>query len=226
MTNLYPHFEETFEDELFSRAERKSLRDLVADSQPTDQELGVLRSKLFDFARTRLQESAPIVVLDWLENANKALIQKSAPAVDTRVFFSPYDDCVGVILAQIRAARSNFQVSVFTISDNRIADELIAAHRRKIAVKIITDNDKSTDMGSDVERLAEVGIPVRMDNTTSHMHHKFAIVDNSIAMTGSYNWTRSASKHNRENILLTNDQKAIRLFQKEFDLLWNELTDY
>ena len=41
--------------------------------------------------------------------------------------------------------------------------------------------------------LAELGVAVRIDRSEHHMHHKFALFDDAILATGSYNWTRSAA---------------------------------
>jgi phosphatidylserine/phosphatidylglycerophosphate/cardiolipin synthase-like enzyme len=52
------------------------------------------------------------------------------------------------------------------------------------------------------------------------MHHKFAVFDKAKALTGSYNWTRSAATSNRENILVTDDPRAVEGFGREFERLW------
>lgn len=51
------------------------------------------------------------------------------------------------------------------------------------------------------------------------MHHKFCIIDNSIAITGSYNWTYYAETRNIENILVTDDKNIVNLYSKEFSRL-------
>ncbi|WP_157481112.1 MULTISPECIES: hypothetical protein [unclassified Lysobacter] len=39
------------------------------------------------------------------------------------------------------------------------------SHRRGIAVRLLTDNDKRHDDGSDIARLREHGVPVRIDDS-------------------------------------------------------------
>ena len=60
-----------------------------------------------------------------------------------------------------------------TITDNRIADLIVTAHRRGVARRIVTDNDQANDEGSDVERFIQAGIPVRLDRSEFHV----ALVD-------------------------------------------------
>jgi phosphatidylserine/phosphatidylglycerophosphate/cardiolipin synthase-like enzyme len=89
-----------------------------------------------------------------------------------------------------------------------------------IQIRIITDDEKVDDHGSDIKRLAAAGIEVRIDNSVNHMHHKFALFDNRRVLTGSYNWTRSAADDNQENILLTDDKRAVAAYRDEFEKLW------
>jgi cardiolipin hydrolase len=112
---------------------------------------------------------------------------------------------------------------VFTLSDDRIAHEVIAAHARGVNLRFVTDNDKEFDAGSDVARLRTAGVPIRVDRTDAHMHHKFALFDGLWLLNGSYNWTRSACDHNEENLVVTNQPQLVRQFQQQFDMLWDEL---
>ena len=90
----------------------------------------------------------------------------------------------------------------------------------EVRVRVVTDNDKSFDRGSDAARLRAAGIALATDQSDAHMHHKFAIVDESLLLTGSYNWTRSAYRENQENILVTEERTVVRSFQETFDALW------
>jgi len=142
----------------------------------------------------------------------------------TEAHFSPGEDCRRQLLDLVIAARETLYISVFTISDDRLSDAIIAAHKRGIQVRLITDNDKALDQGSDIARLIDHGIDVRMDNTANHMHHKFAVVDKHILVNGSFNWTRSATDYNQENILVTNEPKLVAAYLGEFDSLWDEFS--
>ena len=51
------------------------------------------------------------------------------------------------------------------------------------------------------------------------MHHKFCVVDNDIAITGSYNWTYYAENRNIENIVITDNKEVIAQYKKEFSKL-------
>jgi phosphatidylserine/phosphatidylglycerophosphate/cardiolipin synthase-like enzyme len=52
------------------------------------------------------------------------------------------------------------------------------------------------------------------------MHHKFALFDGQLLLNGSFNWTRSASLNNEENLLVTDNVVLVRSYQQQFELLW------
>ena len=140
--------------------------------------------------------------------------------MENQVYFSPGEDCVNHIIDLINEAYTQLDICVFTISDDRISRALVEAMKNGVEIRIISDNFKVEDTGSDIEDLSRVGIPVKLDTTDNHMHHKFMIVDNKIVLTGSYNWTRSAALYNQENILSMDDEEVVSKFSNEFEKLW------
>lgn len=140
-----------------------------------------------------------------------------------RAYFSPGNDCLNAIITAIQQAEHAVKICVFTISDDRITAAIRQAHAAGIQVKVLTDNEKLFDKGSDIRELALAGVLIRVDVTQYHMHHKFAIIDNEVLLTGSYNWTRSAANYNHENLLVTNQPALVNAFLTEFDSLWQQL---
>ena len=225
MQDILKELEASIADEYFSRSEKKSIRSLVRQSQPTEHELSVLRSKVFDMAQERINADNFSFIMQWTENALKALIVTSTEQAD-EVYFSPGESCRTTIINLIRSATRTLDICVFTISDNPISKAIIEAHQKGIAVKILTDDDKSEDRGSDIAWFHREGLSIKVDETSDHMHHKFMVVDGKVAMTGSYNWTRSAAEYNFENLLVTRDPAVVKSFLKEFDRLWRKMVDY
>ena len=140
--------------------------------------------------------------------------------MENQVFFSPGEDCVNHIIDLINEAYNQLDICVFTISDDRISRAIVDAMKNGVEIRIISDNFKVEDTGSDILDLSRVGIPVKLDKTENHMHHKFMIIDKTIVLTGSYNWTRSAALYNQENIISTDDELVISKFSNEFEKLW------
>ncbi len=143
-----------------------------------------------------------------------------------QIAFSPGPQCKEIIFSCIKSASKSLDIAVFTISDNEISNEIIAARKKGVKVRVLTDNDKACDEGSDIGLLADAGIPVKVDNTSNHMHHKFAIIDNHSVLTGSYNWTKSAEKFNQENVVVIAEKEVVMAFQKEYNRLWDKLSEF
>ncbi|NQZ57334.1 MAG: endonuclease [Lentisphaeraceae bacterium] len=216
--------EKIFSDNKYSRSEKNALEHVIETKNFNERELALLRSQLFDSVREHFTKKEDRSIISCLENILKTLLPKPAPhtasAVET--FFSPGNDCLKAIRTQIRQARSSIDICIFTISDDRISKEIISAWERGIKVRIVSDNDKQYDRGSDIKRLQQEGIPVVTDLTDNHMHHKFAIFDKCIVLCGSYNWTRSAAIYNNEDILVLDNPTSVAAFRGEFEKLWKE----
>lgn len=214
----------SIEDEIFSRSEKRSLKALIGEKPLDHDQLNFLRSKIYEIANERASAENFPFILEWIRNANSALITPAKDSSDA--FFSPGDACRNVIIESIRSAIKKIDICVFTISDDRITEAIIDSHKRGKDIKVITDNDKSEDLGSDIAQLAKEGVAVKMDSTPNHMHHKFMIADDNTLITGSYNWTLSAARYNHENVLLTKDGGVVKSFLKEFGQLWNKMEYY
>lgn len=84
--------------------------------------------------------------------------------------------------------------------------------------------------------LARAGIPV-IDDTedgskgSGLMHHKFAVFDGEVVLTGSANWTHSgffgdigrpASRGNAENLVEVRHAEVAQAYAQEFALMWGD----
>ena len=213
----------TLDDQRLSRAEKRALKEHVETADAA--EVDWMRAVAFQVARRELDDDKRTRhVLSWLEDVVKILRPASADAPPpSGAFFSPGDEPLQKITGLLAGARESVDICVFTITDDRIAKAILAAHKRDVRVRIISDDDKAFDRGSDVRDLNDAGIEVRVDQTRHHMHHKFAIFDRSQLLTGSYNWTRSAAAHNYENVIVTSDMRLVGSFVDMFDRLWRDL---
>ena len=219
--------QQTLDDHRLTRSERRALRDTLTDFIKDQASQIKCHQTAFELARNNIDQVNSSAVLEWLEDVSQVIRQAAEPdqtATDAEVVFSPGDHCWQRIASLLKSSRHSVDICVFTITDYRITSAILDAHGRKVAVRVITDNDKAFDKGSDVERLARAGVDVCVDQTEHHMHHKFAIFDRKRLLTGSYNWTRSAAASNEENFIIVDDARLLTQFQDEFDRLWKEFS--
>lgn len=206
--------------------EKKTLKVKIKEAKLNKRDLDFLRSKIFDIAVANQHVLSKPELIDWIESCNKLSLPAKTESTDNYAFFSPGKSCRSAIISKIKSAKNTLKICVFTISDNEISSEIIKAYKRGVAVKILSDNDKSFDMGSDIEQLSKTGVKIKIDQSDSHMHHKFCLIDHEYLITGSYNWTRSAAERNQENIVISKDVSLIRSFNNEFEKLWERLVEY
>lgn len=219
---------QTLADRRLSGSERDALRQLLEQNGYNQQALDTVRARAFDLVRQHVSDPQTAELLKWLEDVVKQLrpigVAKSAgPPARAAAMFSPGDDCTGQIIRLFQNCRQSADVCVFTITDDRIRNAILDAHRRGVAVRVITDNDKANDLGSDIYELEQAGVAVRMDRTPFHMHHKYAIFDGEHLLNGSFNWTRGAARDNQENIVVCGDPALVAAFAKAFEKLWGQL---
>lgn len=212
----------SLEDLALSRSEKREIKQHLARFAGDNVAQAKARQLAFQLANRAIDEFGQITAMDWLQDIIK-LLYSSENQVKAAAYFSPGDDCLHRIRRFIGEARESLDICVFTITDDRIVQRLGEALDRKVRIRIISDDDKSEDRGSDLDRLLRMGIECRFDRTEAHMHHKFALADNSHLLTGSYNWTRSAATVNDENIIVTDHPRLIDNFSSRFSSMWRNL---
>jgi len=225
MQDLLESLERSIVDAQLTTVEKHQLAAALRARPWRPDQLRQFRNHAFELVleharRPELSASMPQLV-EWLADVVRVLDQVMSPVeLQTEVWFSPGLECRSALLSYLLAAKKRIDICVFTIADDDISAAIVAAHDRGLAVRIISDNDKRFDSGSDIRRIQAAGIPVVVDESEAHMHHKFVIFDQRWLLNGSFNWTRSASSVNEENLVATNDPQQVRRFSAQFERLW------
>ena len=214
---------ESAQDFTLDAGEKLELREL--GQQLDAGRIRFLRNRAFDIARDAMrgEPGATLEVLRWLEQVVKTLdaADQAAPVVSS-AYFSPGDTCLRRLCDLMRGCRDTLDICVFTIADDRLTEAILDCHARGVQVRVVSDNDKQYDSGSDIDRLRAQGVQVRVDDAPSHMHHKFALFDGRVLANGSFNWTRSATRDNDENLVVSDDANLVRVFGLQFGKLWQQ----
>ncbi|XP_032086946.1 mitochondrial cardiolipin hydrolase [Thamnophis elegans] len=179
-------------------------------------------------------------LLDWLLGRQRASSSPPPPPVSEVIFFPskvtcteellagvpcvcplPHDEsALGRLLARVLSARRSLDLCLFAFSSPQLGRAVILLHRRGVRIRLVVDADYMALRGSQIGPLRTAGIQVRHDQDLGYMHHKFAIVDEKVLITGSLNWTTQAIQTNRENVLVLEDQALVNIFQAEFEKIW------
>lgn len=138
-------------------------------------------------------------------------------------FFFPNKANVKKLVKWIKMAKKNINICVFNLTNDDLAAAVIERHNAGVKVRVVSDDECMTNKGSDIQKLADAGIPVRTDDApTFHMHNKFMIVDDLFLLTGSFNWTFQAGSSNQENLLVVDHPYYIEKYTAEYEKLWDQ----
>lgn len=141
--------------------------------------------------------------------------------------FSSKDKIAKKLIHEINQTQKRIYAAVYMLTYKPIAKALInAKEKRHVDVQIVTDKSCIECKYNKIEKLKKHGIDVfvfkpkniKNKRHADLMHHKFALFDNK-TWTGSYNWTRSASKKHKENVIYIDDPDACKKYEAEFETL-------
>lgn len=183
-----------------------------------------LRSHLFNEAKKLQLRDPRSDVLDWLQTCFHQIDRYTFRM--HQVYFSPGYDILDNLRDLVYRAKDSLDLCIFSITDDRLAKAIQAAHHKDVVVRIITDDLKTNDHGSKIRLLRDLGIRIKIDHSRFHMHNKFGILDGRMAFTGSFNWTKTATRSNQENLLVTSNHDIVRQYCEEFERLWLEMYKY
>ena len=137
------------------------------------------------------------------------------------------------VLRLINSSQNSIKVCMFQAvfyplqSDspsNQLLHALIAAHIRGVKVEVVLDNGGSLvevakSNAEAAQFLKKAGVAVFMDSEQVTTHTKFLVIDNSIAVFGSTNWTYSALAKNHELNAVVYSSEAARGMNDYFEMV-------
>ncbi|MGL5318930.1 MAG: phospholipase D-like domain-containing protein [Bacteroidales bacterium] len=119
---------------------------------------------------------------------------------------SYFKDLEKEVRSRLEQATTRISVAVAWFTNPRLLDELIRLLRAGGSVEVMLVDDEINRKGLDFEEYLSLGGKLYWIDPQMHglMHNKFCVIDASISMTGSYNWTNKAS-YNHENLVINDE---------------------
>ena len=121
------------------------------------------------------------------------------------VCFTPPENCAIKIIEEISGAKQQILVQAYYFTDLDIAHALVLASTRGVVVRVILDKTQLKHKAAVTDYLKQNGIEILIDKKPVIAHNKIIIIDDSVVITGSYNYTYSAKSKNAENLLVIRD---------------------
>jgi phosphatidylserine/phosphatidylglycerophosphate/cardiolipin synthase-like enzyme len=120
----------------------------------------------------------------------------------------------------IDQARVSVDTAFYDLNLWSIRDALIAAHRRGVSVRVVTESDNMDEQ--EVQELKQAGIQVLGDRHESLMHDKFLVIDRSVVWTGSMNFTTGGAYLDNNNLIWLQSSKLGEAYTREFEKMFVE----
>jgi phosphatidylserine/phosphatidylglycerophosphate/cardiolipin synthase-like enzyme len=113
-------------------------------------------------------------------------------------------------VSAISQAKTAILVQAYSFTSAPIAKALVDAHKRGVHVQIILDWSQRKERYGSADFTAQAGIPTYIDAAHSIAHNKVMIIDKSVVISGSFNFTKAAEEKNAENLLVLGSKELAR----------------
>ena len=136
------------------------------------------------------------------------------------VYFSPATDCENRIVRAIHESQKEVVIAVYSLNNRKIAEALREAKKRGLTIQILTDSTQAAQRSSLAIPLLQEGFNVKLHSKFKIEHNKFAVFDNGLVSTGSFNWTGPAARSNSENCIFLSEGEVVKKYRERFTFLW------
>ena len=143
-----------------------------------------------------------------------------------------FENILETIISKIESAERNIRICMAWFTDQDIMNALIIKVKTGLHVELIlfdTKNNKTNHVNANgihqlnnfkitLSNFKEAGgnVVLIKENYDFYLHSKFCIIDDSITITGSYNWSYPARTH-IENIIIILDSNVAAKYKSEFE---------
>jgi hypothetical protein len=128
-----------------------------------------------------------------------------------------FQNIQSTIIEAIQVSTEDIRIAIAWFTNKEILGEIIEKIINGVKCTVLISDDKINkrlNLESITNHGGELKIIPTIDNR--FLHEKFAIFDNKILITGSYNYTYNAEYSNYESIIITDDSKLIHQYNIRF----------
>lgn len=158
-----------------------------------------------------------LCVVFWISSFTNTLLL--AQQSNSSIKLSLYENPIESTYKAIENAEQSVSAVIYKFDENSLLNVITDALNRGVKVKLVVDKTEANKKKSLVNKAKKVGADVRRWSG-GKLHAKFTIIDNKIAIAGSFNWTKSANKNNVELLVVLTDLTEVSQFSLIFDDLW------
>jgi len=126
------------------------------------------------------------------------------------------------LMSEFEKAQKEICIAVAWFTNHDIFDLLIKKLEKKVEITLVVINDDVNNMlgGLDFQKFIDKGGKFFFADAKWSMHNKYCIIDDSVLMTGSYNYTNLAEAVNYENVVkFVGMSDIIKEYKDNFNLI-------
>ena len=134
------------------------------------------------------------------------------------------DDGAAPLVDAIRTAKASLRLKMFVLTDERLIAEVVGAHRRGVAVRVMLNPARRSGKEDNVASryaLAAAGVAVRDSSPAFELtHEKSLVVDGAAAYVMSLNWEKRNLRKTRDFAVVTTERDEVDEVAACFDADW------
>jgi len=144
------------------------------------------------------------------------------------VYYGPDDAPLDRLTTLYRQATRYLYVAVYGLTSPRAVEAMVAAKKRGVDVRLITDLKRIEDVKqrTALHTLHLAGIPILVNAHDGLMHLKQVVIDDEVNASGSMNHTTSGNRYNDERLDVITDHAITAKAREKFLAMWNDHTRY
>lgn len=146
------------------------------------------------------------------------LNQVDIPDGSVNVYFTPEDDVEPKIIERLSSAQSSIRLLAFSFTHDAYRDAILEAIKKGVKFQGIIE--KTGGALGEFPTLFCAGADTRFDGNSYFLHHNVIVIDDSIVITGSMNFTTNALETNDENVVIVDNKALAAAYNAEFERLW------
>lgn len=145
-------------------------------------------------------------------------------SANVEVLYAPHDAPLDRVVILYQHAKRYIFVSVYGLTYPRAVQALVAAKKRGVDVRMLTDQERTQEVKQNtaLQTLRLAGIPIRVNQHEGLMHLKQIVIDDEINASGSMNHTTSGNFYNDERMDIITDHGISVKARKQFLSMWND----
>ena len=144
------------------------------------------------------------------------------------VYYSPDDAPLDRLATLYGQANRYLYVAVYVLTSPRAVEAMVAAKKRGVDVRLITDRQRTEDVKqlTALDTLLLAGIPILVNEHDGLMHLKQVVIDDEVNASGSMNHTTSGNRYNDERLDIITDHAITVKAREKFLAMWNDHNRY